>query len=220
VKHNETAQKIINTANQIITYKNTERIRLKLERIEKQEIASKKRYEYEQQIKLEREQNAAEKKEQLAKEQKQIELRRQLDKDAKTVEVNDLKKKLRALGYKGFINNNIINFIYTTQQNGDIGNYINHVVGSIESNKEFNHKQHKKVKILQTFKNYSLYTYSEILKSELFTLVILIQNEKGIIYQDGQSLQDDYLVFVGMQSYTTITGMAKTVPMFKRVKIK
>ncbi|MBB3059284.1 hypothetical protein [Microbulbifer rhizosphaerae] len=118
-------------------------------------------------------------------------------------------------GYSGYAKVNIIKLIYDTQKNGGLENYINKVVGCHKLNNDPCLKWYPKLKAIQILDDSVLYSFSEYAANEYLTFTILAAKEKAKIYQEGQSFKNDFFVFKGMTSYTTVSGARKSVPVFE-----
>lgn len=201
---------------------NHHRQRIEANKAKEQELLRKNREEKKKQNEdriAAREQAEQERRER----QRHRELKRESEKNKlqaeKEKEMEEIDTKSKMLGFKGYSRENLVSMIHKTQKEGGLENYLNKVVGCTKNNNKPCKKWYPKVKAIQILNEGVLYSFSEFNGSNLFSFIIYVERELGKIYQEGQALDNSFLVFTGMLSYSTVTGIEKSVPQFRRVKI-
>ena len=140
------------------------------------------------------------------------------EKDMLNSEIIKIDKNAKNTGYEGYAELSIVNLIYITQKEGGLENYINKVFGCPKLKQTNCKKWYPKIKVIQVLDKGLLYSFSELNRNQYFSFIIYVEKEQGKIYQDGQSLDNSFHAFEGMFSYTTIAGVKKSVPAFRKVK--
>jgi hypothetical protein len=123
-------------------------------------------------------------------------------------------------GFLGYSKKNVLQLIYQTQKSGDLGDYLNYVVGCHDLNRHICTNSYSKLRIIQVLDDAILYSFSEFYKNEMVNITVLTDKKSGKIYQEGQVFTNDFFVFTGMNSYTTVAGSVKTVPVFLGVGLE
>lgn len=153
-------------------------------------------------------------KERLAREKKEKEKQEVINQEIAKVDA-----LAKSVGYSGYENENIVSMIYKTQKEGGLEKYLNQVVGCHGLDKGPCEKWYPKLKAIQILDDGVLYSYSEYSRGEFVNFTVFAEKEPGKIYQEGQAFTNTFYVFKGMLSYTTVTGVKKTIPAFVKAKL-
>jgi len=132
-------------------------------------------------------------------------------------EISKIDEIAKRSGYEGYLNLTVFDFIRQTQRAGSLENYLGYTIGCALYDLDFCEDWYPEIKIIQVLEAGSLYAFSGYVNGELIEFTVYIENEKNKIYQDGQQLINDHLVFKGVFTYTAVLGNRKSVPHFGRV---
>ncbi len=153
---------------------------------------------------------AKKKQEQAIAEQQALERYMDAKKVAKKEKLERLNKACVKAGYNGYCEAIIPNIITTTQETGGLEEFLNLVVDYPTG------ELYSEIKAISILNNAVLYSYS----GPDTHFVIHVEKKPGKIYQEGQSLEKNFYVFMGMYSYTSTSGAKKSVPSFKLANIE
>jgi len=129
-------------------------------------------------------------------------------------------KKVKNMGYKGFTELGITSLMFHTQNNGNLGEYLNSVVGCSAQRKQNCNDLNSNLKVSQILDDSVIYRYFEMLDGKLLEYSIIIPKEANKIYQMKQRFDNDFYVFTGMFNYTSTIGIKFSIPKLKKIHIK
>lgn len=129
-------------------------------------------------------------------------------------------KKVKSMGYKGFTELDITSLMFHTQNNGNLGEYLNSVVGCSAQRKQNCNDLNSNLKVSQILDDSVIYRYFEILDGKLLEYSVIVPKEANKIYQMKQRFDNDFYVFVGMFNYTSTIGIKFSIPKLKKIHIK
>lgn len=129
-------------------------------------------------------------------------------------------KKVKNMGYKGFTELDITSLIFHTQNNGNLGEYLNSVVGCSAQRKQNCNDLNSNLKVSQILDDSVIYRYFEMLDGKLLEYSVIVPKEANKIYQMKQRFDNDFYVFTGMFNYTSTIGIKFSIPKLKKIHIK
>ena len=135
----------------------------------------------------------------------------------KNEEYNRLDSIVKSSGYEGYVDENMISFIYRTQKEGGLESYLGKVIGCNSLNKNVCTRSYPKVRVSQVIPDGVVYSFHEYVRGDFLNFTILVNKETEKIYQEGQALENELYAFDGMYDYQTILGVQRSIPKFTRI---
>ena len=110
----------------------------------------------------------------------------------------------------------------TRRAGGGLEDYVGKVIGCHRLSKEegqdrrnYCERWYPSMWILQVGEEMLLYQF----RGDYGDTLLLVHKEPGRLYQEGQRIDGRFHVFLGMQTYQTVAGASRTVPVFKKVEL-
>ncbi len=128
--------------------------------------------------------------------------------------------KVKKMGYKGFTELDITSLMFHTQNNGNLGKYLNSVIGCSAQRKQNCNDLNSNLRVSQILDDSVIYRYFEMLDGKLLEYSIITPKEPNKIYQMKQRFDNDFYVFTGMFNYTSTIGIKYSIPKLKKIHIK
>ena len=152
--------------------------------------------------------------------EKDIAENRKIEKQKKiNIKINDIDLLAKSKGFYGYTNENIIQVIYKTQNEGGLEKYMNKIVGCHDYNQDICKRGYHSLKAIQILENGVLYSYTESAGNMYLSFVIFSDKEPGKMYQEGQSIENTFHYFDGMYQYNSLLGAKRSVPIFRKAKL-
>jgi hypothetical protein len=133
---------------------------------------------------------------------------------------NAIDLKAKQLGYKKFTTLGVTSVMYHTQNGEHLEDYINTVLGCSQLRMTNCNDLNSNLRVSQVLDDIVIYNYFEDMGNGILDYSIATKKERGRIYQENQRFDNDFYVFSGMFSYTTILGVKRSIPYLKKVKLQ
>ena len=129
----------------------------------------------------------------------------------------EIDRKAKSKGYKGFSFLDITRVMYLAQKNGNMGDYLNRVIGCSQLRLERCQSFNADLEVLQILDDAVLYNFSKFVDGEHVSYTVITDKDPNKIYLENQSIDNGFYVFTGMFSYTNPLGQKKSIPKLKKV---